>query len=297
VTRSPSARPNADAIVPARIGARYDVIDRLGRGGSAVVYRVRDRGQPAEFALKQLLAPGSMHESESRGLFEREFHVLAQLKHPSAVEVYDFGVDAKGPFYTMELLDGGDLSARAPMPLAAACQALMQVCPLLSLLHARGFVHRDVTPRNVRFTREGAAKLIDFGAMVRFGPCAQGVGTPGFVAPEVVHHLRLDARTDLFSVGATLYYALTGQRPFAARTLADLNELFRGEPVLVSALVPGTPPALDALIASLLQVDPARRPSSAFEVMQRLAALCGAPLTASSEIAHAYLSLPLLVGR
>jgi tetratricopeptide (TPR) repeat protein len=286
---------DGDAL-PARIGARYDVLDRLGRGGMAVVYRVRDRSSPDEFALKQLLT-GSSRDRETRALFEREFQVLSQLRHPNVVSVRDYGVDAAGPYYTMDLLDGGDLSTGAPWPFREACQAMMQVCSLLSLLHARGFVHRDVTPRNVRLMPDASAKLIDFGAMVPFGPCLQAVGTPGFAAPEVVHHLRLDARTDLFSVGATLYYALTGQRPFSARTLAELGDAWRREPSAASTLVPGIPSALDALIASLLQIDPARRPNSAFEVMQRLSAISGKPLADSAEVARSYLSTPLLIGR
>ncbi|HKP62662.1 MAG TPA: protein kinase [Polyangiales bacterium] len=283
--------------LPARIGARYDVLDRLGRGGMAVVYRVRDRSSPGELALKQLLLPGSSRDRETRALFEREFQVLSQLRHPNVVGVRDYGVDVAGPYYTMELVSGGDLSTHAPWAFRDACQVMMQVCSLLSLLHARGFVHRDITPRNVRLTPDGSAKLIDFGAMVPFGPCLQAVGTPGFVAPEVVHHLRLDARTDLFSVGASLYYALTGQRPFAARSLAELVDVWRREPTAPSALVPEIPSALDALILSLLQVDPARRPNSAFEVMQRLSALSGKPLADSAEVARAYLSTPLLIGR
>jgi Protein kinase domain/AAA ATPase domain len=286
-----------DHALPARIGARYDVLDRLGRGGMAVVYRVRDRSAPGELALKQLLSPGIARDRETRALFEREFQVLSQLRHPNVVGVRDYGVDISGPYYTMELLDGGDLSTHTPWPFREACHVMMQVCSLLSLLHARGFVHRDITPRNVRLAPDGSAKLIDFGAMVPLGPCLQAVGTPGFVAPEVVHHLRLDARTDLFSVGATLYYALTGQRPFVARTLAELAEVWRREPTPPSALVPGIPSALDALISSLLQMEPARRPNSAFEVMQRLSALSGKPLGDSAEVARAYLSTPLLIGR
>jgi hypothetical protein len=158
-------------------------------------------------------------------------------------------------------------------------------------------LHRDISPRNVRLTDRGTAKLIDFGAMVPMGPCAQVVGTPGFVAPEVVHQLSLDARTDLFSLGATLYFALTGQKPFAARTLAELDEAWRDEPIPPSQIVPAIPSALDALVLSLLRIDPAGRPGSAFEVMQRLTAIEAESSAEPEHIAHAYLSTPTLVGR
>jgi len=287
---------DSEGTLPSCVGSRYEVLERLGRGGMAVVYRVRDRSRPGELALKQWLAAGSA-QRDTRTLFENEFCALAQLRHPSIVDVYDYGIDAAGPYYTMELLDSGDLSSRAPLPFRQACELAAQVCSALSLLHSRRLLHRDVSPRNVRLTRDGHAKLIDFGAMVPMGPCVQGVGTPGFVAPEVVHHLPLDARTDLFSLGATLYYALTGKRPFNARTLAELAEAWRREPTPPGELIAGIPEALDALVLSLLRMDPATRPSRAFEVMQRLAAISGRPLPDSAKIVRAYLSTPVLVGR
>jgi hypothetical protein len=299
--RAPSiaapARAALDASAPTRIGHRYTVLEQLGRGGTAIVYRVRDESRGEELALKQLTAQASGRDRALRAQFEREYCVLTQLSHPSVIAVRDFGIDAAGPFYTMELLESGDLGARAPLPCLEACWLMMQVCSALSLLHSRRLIHCDVSPRNVRCSADGSAKLIDFGAMVPMGPSRQVAGTPGFVAPEVVHRLSLDARTDLFSLGATLYHALTGSRPFAARTLAELRDVWQTEPVPLAELVPGIPSALDTLVSSLLRVDPARRPSSAFEVLQRLAAIAGEPIAESALIARAYLSTPVLVGR
>jgi hypothetical protein len=284
--------------LPARIGACYHVLGQLGRGGMAVVYRVRDSARNVELALKQLTIPASSPQfAEVSSLFEREYYTLAELSHPSVIEVYDFGLDEAGPYYTMELLDGGDLTELAPLPYELACALMVQVCSSLSLLHARRLVHRDVTPRNVRRTRAGGAKLIDFGAMVPMGPSAHSVGTPAFIAPEVLHMLALDARTDLFSLGGTLYYALTGHIPFAASAFSDLRRAWRSEPLAPSELIAGIPKALDALVLSLLAIDPARRPRSAFEVMQRLAAIAGVAMPESDDIASAYLAAPPLVGR
>jgi hypothetical protein len=299
--RAPSTtapgRTGLDASAPTRIAQRYTVLEQLGRGGTAIVYRVRDESRGEELALKQLTTQAYGRDRALRAQFEREYCVLTQLAHPSVIAVRDFGIDAAGPFYTMELLESGDLAARAPLPASEACWLMMQVCSALSLLHSRRLLHCDVSPRNVRCSADGSAKLIDFGAMVPMGPSRQISGTPGFVAPEVVHRLSLDARTDLFSVGATLYYALTGSRPFVARTLAELRDAWQIEPIPLAELVPGTPSALDTLVSSLLRVDPARRPSSAFEVLQRLAAIAGEPIAESALIARAYLSTPVLVGR
>jgi hypothetical protein len=296
---SRSARPpDPEVETPARIGDRYRVISELGRGGMAVVYRVRDAAADKDVALKRLITrQDSAVDRETRALFEREFYTLAQLKHPSVIEVYDYGVDAIGPYYTMEWLDGGDLSARAPLDFRLACEVTMQVCSSLSLLHSRRLLHRDISPRNIRCTLAGRAKLIDFGAMVPMGAGAAIVGTPAFTAPEVLHLLSLDARTDLFSLGATLYFAVTGRAPFAARTFGDLAEAWSREPVPPSQIVAGIPASLDALLFSLLSIEPARRPSSAFEVMQRLSAIAEIAIDEADTVSQAYLLTPPLVAR
>ena len=217
------------------IGKRYRIEQQLGRGGAGVVYRVRDTASAQVLALKQLQTSDRSAPAPRALLhFEREYHVLAQLAHPRVIAVYDYGVDPFGPFYTMELLEGGDLRTLAPMPWIRACQLLFEVCSSLALLHSRRLIHRDVSPANVRCTHAGHAKLIDFGAMVPMGPCAHAVGTPGFAAPEVLLHAELDARTDLFSFGATLYFALTGRAPFPMRELSEAGSAFPGEPPLPS---------------------------------------------------------------
>ena len=147
----------------------------------------------------------------------------------------------------MELLDGGDLRERSPLPWRQACELLFDVCSSLALLHSRRLVHRDITPRNVRCTQTGSAKLIDFGAMAPMGASGQIVGTPGFMAPEVLQRASLDGRTDLYSLGATLYFALTGRAPYAARRLSDMLPAWRSPPPAPSLFVPDIPPELDRL--------------------------------------------------
>src|SRR5688572_9947056 len=111
------------------VAGRYQVQQVLGRGGMAVVYRVLDTTSQAEVALKQLHLPkDSGKYAEAAALFEREFHTLMQLSHPRIIEVYGYGVDPSGPYYTMELLDGGDLYQRSPLPWRQACELLFDVC-------------------------------------------------------------------------------------------------------------------------------------------------------------------------
>jgi tRNA A-37 threonylcarbamoyl transferase component Bud32 len=273
------------------------VLQELGRGGMACVYRVRDARTGKSLALKQLLPRDDKHARERASLFEREFHTLAQLAHPRVIEVYDFGIDPAGPFYTMELLPDGDLRERSPMHWREACELAFDVCSSLALLHSRRLVHRDVSPRNVRCTQGGHAKLIDFGAMASMGTIAQAVGTPPFVAPEAAHATSLDGRADLYSLGGTLYYALTGRLAYPARTFAQLVECWAIKPAPPSAIVSGIPPQLDRLVMSLISLEAALRPRSAFEVMQRLTAIAGITREEPLSVSQAYLVTPSLVGR
>src|SRR5690349_19126289 len=142
-------------------GARYRFLEALGQGGMAVVHRVLDQATGRQVALKRLHVPA--HGAARVGaLFEREYLTLAQLAHPRIVAVYDYGIDAQGPYYTMELLDGGDLRRLAPADYRTACALARDVCSALSLVHSRRQVFRDLSPSNVRRTSDGPAKLIDF---------------------------------------------------------------------------------------------------------------------------------------
>jgi hypothetical protein len=281
-----------------RIGARYEVRELIGRGGMALVYRVIDTSTGKALALKQLaVGPEQKHARESAALFEREFHTLAQLSHPQIIAVYDYGIADGAPFYTMELLDEGDLRERSPLSWQRACVLLYDVCSSLALIHSRRMVHRDISPRNIRCTASGQAKLIDFGAMVPMGHGAIVVGTPPFVAPEVVYRSALDARTDLFSLGATFYYVLTGRPAYPARDFSQLLDVWKHKPYPPSALVDDIPPALDALVMSMLSLDAAMRPRSAFDVMQRLTAIAGIEPNEALGVSRAYLATPQMVGR
>jgi hypothetical protein len=280
------------------IKGRYAVSEAIGKGGMAAVYRAHDLVENRDVALKKLVALNhTARDAETASLFEREFRTLAHLSHPRIIEVYDFGIDDEGPFYTMELLDGGDLRDRTPLGWRDACRIAYDVCSSLALLHSRRLLHRDVTPRNVRCTREGEAKLIDFGAMVPMGAGSVVVGTPRFLAPEVLYRSHLDARTDLFSLGATLYYTLTGQFPYSAHDLTSAPTAWRDKPRPPSAYVAEIPPSLDVLILSMLGVDPASRPRTAFEVMHRLAAIAGLEFREPPLVPRSYLATPVLVGR
>jgi tRNA A-37 threonylcarbamoyl transferase component Bud32 len=260
-----------------------------------VVFRVLDKSTGRTIALKRSLDNGPVSVTS---LFEREYRTLVSLRHPRIIQVYDFGVDDEGSFYTMELLDGVDLRKRSPLGWREVCANLRDVASSLALLHSRRLIHRDVSPGNIRLTSEGRAKLIDFGTLTSFGNSSVVAGTPSGVAPEALGGVGLDHRTDLYALGATAYYALTGRHAYPARNLRDLGAVWaNGAPPPPSSLVPGIPSELDELVLSLISLDQSVRPSSDAEVIDRLGAIAGLPPEEDQLVAESYLVSPDLVGR
>jgi eukaryotic-like serine/threonine-protein kinase len=283
------------------VGGRYRVVRVLGEGGMGVVAEVADRGSGERLALKRLHHGASALQAS---LFEREYRTLASLRHPRVVRVHEYGVDDDGPFYTMELLSGSDLAARAPMPWREVCACLRDAASILGLLHARELLHRDLTPRNLWQTPDGRLTLIDFGALTPFGATRQVIGTPAFVAPEVLKGGVLDQRTDLFALGALAYWLLTGTHAFRASDFSELHQLWQNAPAPPSSLAKhvrgadlSIPRALDELVTSLLRIDPSERPHGTSEVVSRLNAIAGLEPEPEDVVVPGYLESSAFVGR
>ncbi len=280
------------------MNGRYVLHGELGSGGMGVVHRAEDRANQRMVAFKQLHSTGAGAKRRTlEALFEREYHALVRLKHARIVEVFDYGHTDQGPYYTMELLDGKDLQQLAPLPVREACRHLRDVASSLALIHAHRLVHRDISPRNVRLTSDGRAKLIDFGALTTFGIAEEVVGTPSCMAPEALRRLALDQRTDLFALGVTGYWALTGRHAFPARRPRDLPGLWHRAPPAPSQIVEGIPPALDALIMSMISVEPLARPANAAAVIDQLTLIAGLDPEEHEQTAESYLSSGRMVGR
>jgi hypothetical protein len=276
------------------IGGIYAIEAELGRGGMGAVYRVRDTRSGQKLALKRIhQKPGSTPAL----LFEREYFTLSELAHPRIIEVYDYGVDAVGAYYTMELLDGTDLREKRNLPVPEVCALLCDVASSLAILHSRGLLHRDVSPRNVRCTADGRAKLIDFGAMAPMGINHEIVGTPPCMAPETLQLQALDGRADLYALGTVAYWMLARRFPYPARSIDDLPELWYGKNRLPDAVAPGVPEPLSRLVLQLISIERDARPRTAGEVVERLSAIAGLKLDSDVRIAGAYLATPTLVDR
>lgn len=280
--------------------ARYELREPLARGGMGVVYRALDTSSGEQRAIKRIHVANDNHAEILLDAFEREYRALASLDHPRIIRVYEYGVDAEGPYYVMELVEGPDLKQAAPVPWRKACLYLRELASTLSLLHARRLLHRDLSPTNVKLTPDGHCKLLDFGALTSFGRPRVIVGTPPMVAPEALSSGMLDQRSDLYALGALAYWMLTGTHAFPARSLDALPGLWQRSPAPPSSLVPDIPPALDALITSLLSTDPLARPNSAAEVIIHLDATAELDPESENErrrFAHSLLRSPPFAGR
>lgn len=278
------------------VAGRYRLERMLARGGMGEVFVAVDQSTGSKLALKRMLTSGPTQRSFTAS-FMREYHALSELRHPRIIAVYDYGVDGTQPFYTMELLDGQDLSELSPIPWRDACRYLRDVASSLALLHARRLLHRDVTPRNVRRTSDGRCKLLDFGGMVPFGVPPNLTGTPPFIPPEALHGAPLDHRSDLYSLGALAYFLLTRRHAYAVSELAALPQAWKSLPVLPSRSLSELPSSLDDLIMSLLSLDPVKRPTSAAEVIDRLSVLAELEADEGYTESRSFLAGAQLVGR
>jgi eukaryotic-like serine/threonine-protein kinase len=280
----------------------YRLEEKLGEGGMGEVWRARHRMLARPAAIKLIRRSGDRDgragvSEEALRRFEREAQVIARLRSPHTVELFDFGRAGDGAFYyVMELLDGLDadslLRRYGPIPPERAIYLLRQVCHSLSEAESCGLVHRDIKPANIFLCRYGEeydfVKVLDFGIVraARGSADTSPVhtrenavqGTPAFIAPEQAMGTEVDGRADIYSTGCVAYWLLTGQFVFTAETPMAL--------LLQHAQTPPTPPsartelliprALDDLVLSCLAKDPANRPQSAKELSRRLAEVEGA---------------------
>lgn len=262
----------------------YQVISEVARGGMATVLAVRDVRTGDRRGMKLLLpgvfgGPGGRSE-ETQTRFRREFRALLRLHHPNVLRVYEWGMLGERPWFTMELVEGHDLRAEAEQLLSvpaahrfARIEALLlQVARALAYVHERGLVHRDVTPGNVMVSPDGTAKLMDFGVVKEtdadLTAVGELIGTAAYMAPEQISGEPIDARADLYSLGAVLYLLLTGKRPFQAHTIHGfLEKHLNAKPRPPRELVPEVPERLEEICLRLLEKAPADRFASASHLL------------------------------
>ena len=259
--------------------SHYRLEHELGRGGMGVVYRGVDTRLGRPVAIKVLPAEATADIDRHRR-FVREAQSASALNHPNIVTIYEIGEDAGTTFIAMELVEGTPLDrviAAGQLPVATSLDYAAQVAGALEVAHARALVHRDIKPANIVITPDGRAKVLDFGlaklvARAPSEPTITAMGTlPGtilgtlaYMSPEQAEGRNVDARSDLFSLGAVLYEMIAGRRPFAGTSDAGLvTAILRDQPPPVAALRPGVPPDIERILGRALAKDPASRYSDA----------------------------------
>lgn len=269
-----------------RLGA-YLVESRLGFGGMGEVYLAKDANLDRHVAIK-LLSRRLSRDPDRLRRFRQEAHSVSALNHPNILVIHDFGDSDGRPFMVTEYVEGQTLRQRmqSPLPLPEAVAIGLQIGNALAAAHARGIVHRDVKPENVMVRPDGYVKVLDFGlAKLADGPAAPvrpsqhtlpGVimGTPQYMSPEQARGLDLDARSDVWSLGAMIYEMIAGVPPFAAATSADLMAaILNAEPVPLELKAPETPPTLARLVTRMLRKNRLERPAGAAELVEELSRL------------------------
>jgi predicted Ser/Thr protein kinase len=256
----------------------FEVLDLLGRGGVGVVYRARQTSVERIVALK-VLSRRAAWDAASVARFTREARAAAAAGHPNIIQVYDVGQDRGWHYIAMEYADGGSLSdailRRGPLSAADARAMMKQMAAALAETHRVGILHRDIKPSNILLTSKGWAKLADFGPAKRpavdltvTGPVPT-LGTPVYMAPEVLQGEQSDRRSDLYSLGATFYHALAGRPPFSGSSYPQLvaQKLGSDAPAL-EEVAPAAGADLCRIIRRLMARDPAERPAEAEELVR-----------------------------
>lgn len=256
-----------------KINGRYQIEYQLGQGGMGTIYKGYDAVLERDVAIK-VMTKSQLCE-EDRVHFLREAKSIAKLNHPNIITLHDVGEYRKNPFIVMEYIDGVNLHQQQPKEIKGIVAIMQQVCAALEHAHTCGIIHRDLKPENVIITRQGLAKLMDFGLACSFSSRLSNKGTLAgtvfYLAPEQALGKMTDHRSDLYSLGVMLYELTTGDLPFAADDpLAVVSQHIHAPvvpPRLKNDLVP---PKLENLILKLMEKDPGNRPSSAKEVLHFL---------------------------
>jgi serine/threonine protein kinase len=251
--------------IPRTLG-RYEVVDLIGRGGMGALYRARDPRIGRYVAIKQLRP--EFDTPELRDRFSREAAAAGGLSHPNIVTIFDVGEDEGLPFIAMEYVRGETftdvLGLRPPLSVLRKLQLVEEVCAGLAHAHEAGIVHRDIKPANLIVSSEGIVKILDFGIakLSSSGITLPGMilGTLNYMAPEQVRGEAVDARADIFAVGAVLYELLTHRQAFPGRASSEvLDKILRGTPQPIADAYPDVDPRLVELVDFALEKNRDRR--------------------------------------
>ena len=259
---------------------RYEINAVLGRGAMGAVYRARDPKIDRTVAIKTVCLVGveSDAEEEYRRRFAVEARAAGRLSHSGIVTIFDVGEEAETrmPYLVMEYVEGRSLDnvlseERKQLPLNTSLRLAQELAEALHYAHEQGVVHRDIKPANILITRNGHAKIADFGIaklnQVELTVPGEVLGTPAYMAPEQLKDEVVDGRSDLFSLGVILYSALTGHRPFQGNSATTVCfKVVSHEPLAVTSFDPKLPPEIDRIVSRAIAKDPNQRYQTGMEM-------------------------------
>ncbi|MEJ1105829.1 MULTISPECIES: serine/threonine-protein kinase [unclassified Kribbella] len=267
------------------IAGRYELVERLGRGGMGEVWTCRDRELRRDVAVKFLALDDAVSPDLAQR-FDREAVAAAQINHPNVVALHDRGLDKDHLYLVMERVEGTTLAAytrvNGPLPPGRALEIAQEICAALVAAHKAHVIHYDIKPLNVMLTADDRVKVVDFGIAgfvqttftVARSADLPTAGTPEYGAPEQFGTERGDERSDLYALGGVLFTLLTAQPPFTGNNgFAVVQRKMTEQAPSVSSLRSDLPPAVVQLVDELLQRDPDQRPQKAAEVHDRIARL------------------------
>jgi serine/threonine protein kinase len=276
-TAKPAARSKGQ---PTQIVPGFEILGLLGRGGMGAVYRARKLNIGKEVALKVLL-PSLAEDPVTAARFDREVRALARLRHVGLVNVIDAGEAPPYRYMVLDLVEGSDLQRMVeesgPLRPSLVESIAVQVLEALAYVHELGMVHRDLKPANLILDPQQHVRLCDLGLVRIVDESSQltqalMLGTPEYVSPEQVRgESDLDIRSDLYSLGVTLYYLLAGRPPFVADTpMATAQLQVSARAVPIEKIIPAVPPGLGRLVQALMEKRPSKRPADPHAALELL---------------------------
>jgi serine/threonine protein kinase/tetratricopeptide (TPR) repeat protein len=267
-----------------KVISHYRILERIGEGGMGVVFKAEDTRLKRTIALK-FLPPELTRNSEAKERFIHEAQAASALQHNNICVVYDIDESDDGQmFISMEYIEGETLRdrlERGPLPIDQAIELTLQIGKALAKAHELGIVHRDIKPANIMLTRDGTAKIVDFGLAKLTGrsvltQAGSTVGTLAYMSPEQIRGMPADRRTDIWALGAVLYELLSGKQPFRGEyNAAILFAILEGEPEPLGSLAQGIPPEIPDVVARALAKDAADRYQQMEEMVGDLQAFRG----------------------